>query len=375
MNDVLTVNDVRSIINTLWSPLADGSKPNVFMVLDGARDKRIEPLINNSNVEQSCLYAGNLSYKLKRAAPHIVKLSEDSDLTAKILTMGWGKSWGIFLLAKQSTSMKSVRANCRRLAKVKSVTGKNLVFRYYDPRVTRLMLPVCNQHEVDCILGESISLLIEQKREQTHQLGFTLFERGDEKTPVIVKDLSFEENNQSLKNKLNQGLLSGIGKNPEHSWRNFFQLRQEHMDALQNKLNDEEFTVIKDDYIEFYIKGVTNIPAINNSEINSSDIEEQAPVDNSELSNSDLSFSVGSKSVDLDTYLRFCFNKAKEFKLDSRDSILTFINMNQQYGWLFWTKNEYTWVEDILLSGRPCEAKMEAINKKFSRILMDRMWS
>lgn len=348
MSEVLSVNDVVVIIHSLWYPLADGSKPNVFMVLDCARDKRIEPLINSSKLEQSCLYAGKLTYKLKRAAPHIVKLSENSNLTSEILTLGWGKSWGIFLLAHQATSMKTVRANCRRLAKVKSVNGKNLVFRYYDPRVTRLMLPVCNHYEVDCILGDSISLVIEQE----HEFGFTLFERGDEKTPIIVKNLDFDENNQSF--------LTGPGKNTAHSWRNFFQLRQEHMDALQKKLNDEEFSVIKDDYIECYIKGIAN----------NSEIGVQPIVDNMQLS-----FSVGSKSVDLDTYLRLCFNKAKEFKLDSRDSILTFINMNHQYGWFFWTKKEYEWVEDILHSDRPCEAKMEAIIKKFSRLLMERMWS
>ena len=129
MNKTLTVDQVNSIINSLWSPLADGSKPNVFMVLDGARDKRIEPLINNTNIEHSCLYAGNLTYKLKRAAPYIVKLSEDSDFTSEILTLGWGKSWGIFLLANQETSIKTVRANCRRLAKVNGLNGENLVFR------------------------------------------------------------------------------------------------------------------------------------------------------------------------------------------------------------------------------------------------------
>ncbi len=357
MKEAITNSDVSTIISRLWSPLANGSKPNVFMVLDGARDKRIEPLINNSNIEHSCLYAGNLTYKLKRAAPHIVKLSENSNFTSKILTLGWGKSWGIFLLANQETSMTTVRANCRRLAKVKGLNGKSLVFRYYDPRVIRLMLPACNQHEVNCILGDSISLLIEQKKENENELGFTLFERGDEQTQVVVKNLDFNKNGQSL--------MSGPAKNPKHSWQDFFQIRQAHMDAMQQKLHDEEFSIIKDDYIECYLKD-----DIANSEKSDSEIKEQASIDNSQLL-----FSVENKNVDLNSFLRLCFNKAKEFKLDSRDSILTFINMNYQYGWLFWTTKEYQWVEDILLSGRPCEAKMETISKKFSRILMERMWS
>ena len=197
------------------------------------------------------------------------------------------------------------------------------------------MLPVCNHHETDCILGDSISLLIEQEQE----LGFTLFERGDEKTPVITRNFKLNTENQSL--------ITGPAKNPTHSWKHDFQLRQAHMDAIQSKLHDEEFSVIKNDYIECYLSGTKD----------------------------NLSFNVASKEVNLDSFLRLCFNKAKSFELDSRDSILTFISMNHQYGWLFWTKKEYLWVEDILLSGRPCEAKMETISKNFSRILMERMWS
>lgn len=356
MNDVLTNHDVSAIIKRLWSPLADGSKPNVFMVIDCARDKRIEPLINNANIEQSCLYAGNLTYKLKRAAPHIVKLTESSPFTAKILTLGFGKNWGIFFVAKNTTTMAKVRSNCRRLAKVKGVTGKNLVFRYYDPRVTRLMLPVCNQHELDCILGESISLLIETGDEQEHRLGFTIYQRGDVTNPVSVKTLDINENTQSI----DQDRLNGPGKNPAHSWQGFFKLRQAHMDAIQNKLNDAEFLEIKKNYIEYYLKSDENT------------LENEAQT---EVNISDLSFEIEAKAVDINTFLRLCFNKAKGFNLKSHYSILSFIQMNQQYGWLFWKKQQYTWVEGILLSDRPCEAKIETITKKLSRILMEQMWS
>lgn len=336
MHQALNDNQINSIIGKLWSPLANGSKPNVFMILDCARDKRMEPLINKANIEKSCLYSGNLNYKLKRAAPHIVKLTEESAFTAKVLREGWGKSWGIILLTEPTIPMKTVRANCKRLAKVTNTNGKNLFFRYYDPRVLRKMLPVCNSYEIDCILGDSISLVTESEDE----LGLTFYQRGNEDTPLVINNLAIGDQQQCF--------INAAKKNPAHTWRNFLQLRQEHIDALQNKINDEEFSIIKDDFIECYI------------------------ADSVERS---LLFNVDNNDINLNAFLRICFDKAKEFNLDNRDSILNFINLNKTHGWKFWTKSEYKWVEDILHSNRPAEAKTEAISKEFSRILMTRMWS
>lgn len=163
MNEVLTVNDVSSIIKSLWSPLADGSKPNIFMVLDCARDKRIEPLINNADIEQSCLYAGKLSYALKRAAPHIVKLAPDSSFTTDILTLGWGKSWGMFFITSEKVSIASMRNNCRKISKAQAPNGKILVFRYYDPRVLRKFLPVCEIQQLHQIFGSASMIMMENE--------------------------------------------------------------------------------------------------------------------------------------------------------------------------------------------------------------------
>ncbi len=161
MKEALTNSDVNTIISRLWSPLADGSKPNVFMVLDGARDKRIEPLINNSNIEHSCLYAGKLSYALKRAAPHIVKLTEYSNFTAEILALGWGESWGVFFITSEKTSMASMRNSCRKISKIQAPDGRILVFRYQDPRVLGRFLPLCDSQQLVQVFGNATKIAME----------------------------------------------------------------------------------------------------------------------------------------------------------------------------------------------------------------------
>jgi hypothetical protein len=190
VNKTLTVSEVNSLINTLWAPLADGSKPNVYMVLDGARDKRIEPLINNSKVEQSCLYAGKLSYALKRAAPHIVKLNEDSSFTAEILTLSWRKSWGIFFITPSNVSMAAVRSNCRKISKVQTPTGKVLVFRYQDPRVLRKFLPLCDSQQLRQVFGNASVIAMEN--EQANQLIRYNFDSCQQKLSSQLSDVHIQ---------------------------------------------------------------------------------------------------------------------------------------------------------------------------------------
>jgi len=157
----MTDDKVAAIVQSLWHPLEDGTIPNVFMVLDCARDKRIEPLINKSNIEQSCLYSGKLAYKLKRAAPHIVKLEAESDFTSEVLSLAWGNSWGVFFIASDNVSMAAIRHNCRKINMVKTHEEKMLVFRYQDPRVLRQFLPICDKQQLEFIFGSAFIIAME----------------------------------------------------------------------------------------------------------------------------------------------------------------------------------------------------------------------
>ena len=143
---------LQSLVTELWKPI-DGAIPTVYALLDGARDKRIEPLVNNSRLEHDCLYSGKLNYALKRAAPHIVKVEPNDKLFRTIVEEGWGNSWGIFAVVPPGVKMQTVRNNCRRLAKVEAPGGKTMVFRYYDPRVLRDFLPTCLPVEIKRIFG------------------------------------------------------------------------------------------------------------------------------------------------------------------------------------------------------------------------------
>ena len=128
-----------------------GARPNIWAVLDGARDPQVWWTINKSSLDSECLYSGSLSLELERAAPYLVQLEFDEPQTMRLLNRGWGQSWGILL--RSNTGLKALRKHLRRFLLVGGPGGKNFVFRYYDPRVMRPFLPSCSAPQLDEFFG------------------------------------------------------------------------------------------------------------------------------------------------------------------------------------------------------------------------------
>ena len=132
----------------LWP---NGPRPNVWAVLDCARDPQVWSTLYASTLLRSCLYAGNLHPELERAAPYLVQLEFDDRQTIKLLNRSWGQSWGIFI--RTGVGMPTLRKHLRRFLRVGGPNGRTLIFRYYDPRVMRVFLPTCSAVQLDEIFG------------------------------------------------------------------------------------------------------------------------------------------------------------------------------------------------------------------------------
>jgi hypothetical protein len=140
--------DIAAIEQQFWPR---GSNRDVYMILDGARDRRIYSDLMNSHLIYSCLYSGDLPLELEVAAPHLVQLEFEDKFTRNLIEKSWGKSWGVFL--KSDTRMERLRRHLRTFLRVKSWRGQNLVFRYYDPRILRVYLPTCTGDELQTVFG------------------------------------------------------------------------------------------------------------------------------------------------------------------------------------------------------------------------------
>jgi hypothetical protein len=149
--EIVMTPDVSAIERYFWP---HGSNRDLWMIVDGARDRSILPYLQNSHFTFACLYSGTLPYQLEAAAPQLVQLEYDDKYTRALIQKSWGKSWGVFL--KSEASMERLRKHLRRFLIVQSWKGQRLLFRYYDPRVLRVYLPTCVHVELDTVYGSAV---------------------------------------------------------------------------------------------------------------------------------------------------------------------------------------------------------------------------
>jgi len=144
----MTEQRLARIEELLWP---DGARPDVWMIVDGARTIEIFRMLLECHLEYSCLYSGTLSSDLEIAAPYLVQLDHGYRDTHRFIQRAWGNNWGVFL--KSETSMKKLRRHLREFLVVRDTSGNRLVFRYYDPRVLRIYLPTCTPTELRSVFG------------------------------------------------------------------------------------------------------------------------------------------------------------------------------------------------------------------------------
>ena len=195
-NQPATTMNIKNISEQLWQTNQQGLEPKVYVLLDAARDKQIEPLVRLGKLRSECLYQGKLDYAMARSAPYLVRLEKDHPQTDEILRKGWGNSWGVFAITYPPATLINIRHNCRKIAKVKGPGGKNLVFRYYDPRVLRSYLPTCSTDEAKQVFGPITEFIIEGENPNTlHR--FTQTDSGvidlNENTDIELKSALLAE--------------------------------------------------------------------------------------------------------------------------------------------------------------------------------------
>jgi hypothetical protein len=151
---------LNAILDHLW-PQNFRRWIKVCAVLDGARDPRIFRALEATSLDKVCLYAGRLPLIIQEVAPHLVVLERDDKFTHFLLEEGWGQSWGIFL--RTESPLPTVRRHFRGFLKVKDYAGRNLIFRWYDPRVLRVYLPTCTPDELRTVFGPVDNFYMEGK--------------------------------------------------------------------------------------------------------------------------------------------------------------------------------------------------------------------
>lgn len=163
----MTSTVLDSLLTQLWPNGNDPSADQVYWLLDGARDPQISQRVRYGELRFWSLYSGELTPRLRAAAPYLVQLQYGTAATLALLARGWGHGWGIFVVAPAGVSMFQVRLHLKKLLRVRTEEGTVLMFRYYDPRVLLTFLPTCTPEQFRDFLGDLTRLVIETEGGQS----------------------------------------------------------------------------------------------------------------------------------------------------------------------------------------------------------------
>lgn len=163
----------------------------LFAILDAARDPLVLALLVQSDHQYQSLYEGPKGETLAAVAPYLVKLPSDSPLLETLIEKGWGESWGVYLTCEKP--LKEVRKHFRHFLMVKTDEGKDVYFRYYDPRVLRVFLPTCLPDEAEQFFGPIDSFFFEDD-DANNMLEFASGQKGSKQIiklaakPVMARE-------------------------------------------------------------------------------------------------------------------------------------------------------------------------------------------
>ena len=153
----------EALVRNLRDHLFPEADTTAYALLDGASVPDLRDHLWEHEPEHACLYSGDLEPDMAEVAPYVVRLEPEADFTAWVLGQGWGRHWGIFALAGPDTDLRDMRRHFREFTMVRGPDGELLYFRYYDPRVLRVYLPLCNEEEMRSIFGPARCFLLEDE--------------------------------------------------------------------------------------------------------------------------------------------------------------------------------------------------------------------
>ncbi|HXB43158.1 MAG TPA: DUF4123 domain-containing protein [Puia sp.] len=146
-----------------------------YFLFDAAR--ATEPnLVNATAINEHVvsLYKGRSEEALASVAPYIFSFPHSEEFSDFILRNGWGNSWGIFAYTAQS--IEDIFHHFRKFLFIKTQDEKQFYFRFYDPRVLRIFLPICDTDQILEFFGPIEKFILEGEAKEdamefSHQNG------------------------------------------------------------------------------------------------------------------------------------------------------------------------------------------------------------
>lgn len=140
---MLTAEQLIFIQNMLFK----NANENIYAIVDGAACPDLRFKIYDWQPVYACLWSGVLEPDLEEVAPYMVKLEKGNAFTEWLMSNGHQSNWNIFV--ESSLNPLAFRKQIRKLNLVRSPDGKNMVFRFYDPRVLKSFVQMLTDEQFE----------------------------------------------------------------------------------------------------------------------------------------------------------------------------------------------------------------------------------
>lgn len=154
-----THRTINGLIRRVLAQAAPRVRTRVYLLLDAARDPRIHDAITTLGTRRHCIF-GDVPPALARVAPHIVASDTDTPIASMFATEGRNRSWGMML--RSEAGIDDLAEHLYGLVRARLPEGREVLFRFWDPRVMRAYLPTCTAGELAHVFGPIETFLVEQ---------------------------------------------------------------------------------------------------------------------------------------------------------------------------------------------------------------------
>lgn len=122
-----------------------------YIVLDAAKMYGAIGKARELNPKNICLYQGESKRSLGAVGPWLFEFQQNSAFSQWIFDNARGNNWGVIFHSK--ADFQKIFRHLRKFLIVSTEDGRELYFRFYDPRVLSMFLPTCNQEQLQAFFG------------------------------------------------------------------------------------------------------------------------------------------------------------------------------------------------------------------------------
>ena len=153
---VVTATDrSRAILHKAAIPPGEA----LLAILDGASTPQLPVRLFRDEPESACLLGETPAPDLAWTAPYLARIEPPSPFVSWVLGDGWGHHWGVYLTSK--APFAALVTHFRGLLQARLPSGKEVFFRFFDPRVLAEFLPTCDDGQVETLFGPVTQFLFE----------------------------------------------------------------------------------------------------------------------------------------------------------------------------------------------------------------------